>query len=317
MAITFIRGLHNLPPKADGVVATIGTFDGVHRGHQAMMAQVHERAVHYNVPAMVIIFEPHPREYFLGDKAPAKLMRLREKVEALEQQGIDRVLCLPFNRKLRSMEAEEFIERVLVNGIGVRCLIVGDDFRFGRMGKGSASNLEAAAEKFGFELIGTDTVLHGDRRISSTWVREALDAGDFELAEKLLGRPYAISGRVVHGEKLGRELGVPTANVNLKRQRAPLSGVFIVEVMLDGERLPAVANVGVRPTVGDLEKPILEVHILDWAGDIYGRYIRVEFLGKIREEKRFSSVEELADWIRRDIEEAKRFFARRGEQGVN
>lgn len=309
MAVTFIRGLNNLPPKTDGVVATIGTFDGVHRGHQAMMAQVRERSAHYGLPSTVILFEPHPREFFLGDQAPAKLMRLREKIVAIQEQQIDQIFCLSFNERLRSTGPEHFVKRILVDELGLRCLIVGDDFRFGRNGRGNSVLLEEAGRKYDFEVIDTATVEFQGRRISSTWVREALDVGDFELAEALLGKRYSISGRVMHGQKLGSKLGVPTANVNLKRQRAPLSGVYIVEVVLDNTRLPAVANVGVRPTVGDLEKPILEVHILDWTGDIYRRHINVEFRQKIREERRFQNVEELLEWIHKDIQTAKDFFA--------
>ena len=316
MSITFIRGLHNLPPKTTGVVATIGTFDGVHRAHQAIMAQVRERAARYGVPSTVIFFEPHPREFFMGDKAPAKLMRMRDKVEALARENIDQVVCLHFNRDLRSMEAPTFVERVLVNGLGVKALIVGDDFRFGSQGKGDADLLRMSEGKHGFEVIDTATLEYQGRRISSTWVREALDQGDFLLAEALLGRRYAISGKVIHGEKLGRQLGVPTANVNLKRQRAPLSGVFIVEVIVDGERLPGVANVGVRPTVGDLEKPLLEVHLLDWEGDLYGRRIRVEFLRKVREEQQFDGFDALLARIKADIREAKDYFANETPAGL-
>lgn len=309
----FIRGLHNLALADGGVVATIGTFDGIHRGHQAIMAQVKERARALNLPSMAMIFEPHPQEFFFREDAPARLMRLREKYEAIREEGVDQVFCLHFNRSLRSMTADAFIRKVLVEGLGVRCLIVGDDFRFGCDRKGNTGMLVAAGKEFGFEVVDTATVAHRGRRVSSTWVREALESGDFDLAETLLGRRYSISGKVVHGQKLGRELGVPTANVNLKRFRAPLSGVFIVETLVDeGERLPGVANVGVRPTIGGLVKPILEVHLLDWQGDLYGRRIAVEFLEKIREERRFSGKEELLDYILRDVDTAKTYFARRG-----
>ncbi|GIX29914.1 MAG: riboflavin biosynthesis protein [Porticoccaceae bacterium] len=316
MAITFIRGLHNLPPPGEGVAATIGTFDGVHRGHQAILARVRERASHLGVPACAIIFEPHPREYFLGPRAPAKLMRLREKVEALDRLGIDRVLCLPFNERLRSMNPETFIEEVLVAGLGVRSLVVGDDFRFGRSGSGNAALLRAAAARWGFEVLDTPTVYHQGRRISSTWVREALEAGDFDLAAALLGRRYGIGGRVMRGEALGRRLGVPTANVNLKRQRAPLSGVFVVEAVVEGRRFPAVANVGVRPTLGGSDRPILEVHLLDWQGDLYGKRLWVEFLARLRDEARFPDLERLAAQIESDVRAARAFFARRGSPGT-
>lgn len=314
VAKRFIRGLHNLPPEPLGVVATIGTFDGIHRGHQAIMEQVKARSREYGLPSMAMMFEPHPREYFGREQAPARLMRLREKVEALLDEGIDRIFCLQFNRVLRSMTAREFIERVLVDGVGVRCLIVGDDFRFGCDRAGDSAMLEAAGREFGFEVIDTATVEFEGRRISSTWVREELEAGNFQRAEALLGKRFSIKGRVVHGQHLGRQLGVPTANVNLKRHRAPLNGVYIVEVELDGENLPGVANVGVRPTVGDLIEPILEVHLLNWEGDLYGRRITVTFLDKVREEYRFPDVETLRRQIHRDIDTAKHYFARRGAE---
>jgi riboflavin kinase/FMN adenylyltransferase len=314
VALTFIRGLHNLPPEPGSVVATIGTFDGIHRGHQAIMAQVKERSSHYGLPGMAMIFEPHPREFFSREQAPARLMRLREKVEAIRDEGIEQIFCLQFNRSLRSMTARDFIEQVLVRGVGLRCLIVGDDFRFGCDRTGTTAMLEEAGREFGFEVVDTATVQHQGRRISSTWVREELEAGNFALAEALLGRRFSISGRVVHGQQLGRTLDVPTANVNLKRHRAPLSGVYIVAAVVAGQYLPAVANVGLRPTVGDLVKPILEVHILDWQGDIYGSQIRVEFLAKLREEMRFSGIDELLTWIHKDIQVAKAYFARKGPE---
>ena len=314
MAKRFIRGLHNLPPAGDGVVATIGTFDGVHRGHQAIMAQVRERAGELGLPSMAMIFEPHPTEFFLREKAPARLMRLGEKYRAIRAEGIDQVLCLHFNRSLRSMTADQFIGKVLVDGVNLKCLIIGDDFRFGCDRAGDTAKLEEAGRHFGYEVADTATVEYRGRRISSTWVREALEAGDFGLAETLMGRRYSISGTVVHGQKLGRQLGVPTANINLKRFRAPLSGVFIVDTVVNGARLPGVANVGVRPTVGGLVKPLLEVHLLDWQGDIYGRRVEVEFLEKVRDERRFSGVDELLEYILRDIETAKSFFAHRASE---
>lgn len=307
----FIRSLHGLRPEDAGVVATIGTFDGIHRGHQAIMAQVREKAAAYGLPSMAMFFEPHPREYFSRERAPARLMRLHEKLPAIYDLGIERICCLRFSRTLRSLSAEDFIRKVLVDGMGVRCLVVGHDFQFGCNREGDSHLLRQAGEQYGFEVIDTAAVLHQGRRISSTWVREALEASDFALAADLLGRPFRISGRVVHGQRLGREIGVPTANVNLHRYRAPLSGTFVVEVLVDGERLPGVANVGVRPTVGDLVKPILEVHLLNWQGDLYGRRIAVEFISKIRDEKRFSGVDELRDQIGRDIANAQDYFARR------
>ncbi|MAT51628.1 MAG: bifunctional riboflavin kinase/FMN adenylyltransferase [Porticoccaceae bacterium] len=305
----FIRGLHNLHPENRGVVATIGTFDGIHLGHQAIMAQVRNKSAIFELPSMAMIFEPHPMEYFSQEQAPARLMRMHEKLEAIYAEGIDQIFCLQFNRSLRQLSAREFIDRVLVNGIRVRCLVVGDDFRFGCDRKGDSDMLREAGRQYGFEVIDTATVELKGRRVSSTWVRQELQAGNFTFAETLLGKPFCISGRVVHGQHLGRTLGVPTANVHLHRYRAPLSGVFVVEVLVEGSRLPAVANVGVRPTVGDLVKPILEVHVLDWEGDLYGKRITVQFINKIREERQFANVDELIVNIQADIAKAKQYFA--------
>lgn len=292
-------------------MATIGTFDGIHLGHQAIMAQVRQKSAEYGVPSMAMIFEPHPMEFFSQEQAPARLMRLHEKLEAIYAEDIDCIFCLQFNRSFRQLSAREFVDQVLINGIGVRCLVVGDDFRFGCDRRGDSQMLKAAGLEHGFEVIDTATVVREGRRVSSTWVREELEVGNFLAAQALLGKPFRISGRVVHGQRLGRTLGVPTANVHLQRFRAPLKGVFVVEVLVDGQRLPAVANVGVRPTVGDLIKPILEVHVLDWEGDLYGKRITVEFIARMRDEKQFANVDELLVNIRADIDNARRFFAER------
>ncbi|MCK9564159.1 MAG: bifunctional riboflavin kinase/FAD synthetase, partial [Bacteroidales bacterium] len=302
MVQKFIRGLHNLPADMGGVVATIGTFDGIHLGHQAIMAQVRRKATEYGLPSMAMIFEPHPREFFSQEQAPARLMRMHEKLEAIYAEGIDAIFCLQFNRRLRQLSASDFVQQVLIDGLGVRCLVVGDDFHFGRDREGGSPMLKAAGQVQGFEVIDTATLVRDGRRISSTWVRECLEAGDLAAAQALLGKPFRISGKVMHGQRLGRALGVPTANVFLHRYRAPLSGVFVVEVLLDGQRLPAVANVGVRPTVGDLVKPILEVHLLDWEGELYGRRITVEFIDRLRSERQFAGVDELLRQINSDID---------------
>ncbi|HEY8386823.1 MAG TPA: riboflavin biosynthesis protein RibF, partial [Porticoccaceae bacterium] len=226
-------------------------------------------------------------------------------------EGIDSIFCLQFNRSLRQLSAADFVQRVLIDGLGVRCLVVGDDFHFGRDREGSSSMLKAVGEAQGFEVIDTATLVRDGRRISSTWVRECLEAGDLTAAQALLGKPFRISGKVMHGQRLGRTLGVPTANVFLHRYRVPLNGVFVVEVLLDAQRLPAVANVGVRPTVGYLVQPILEVHLLDWDGELYGRRITVEFIERLRCERQFAGVDELLQQINRDIEQARHYFAER------
>jgi riboflavin kinase/FMN adenylyltransferase len=304
-----IRGLHNLRPEHRGAVATLGSFDGIHLGHQAILGQLKERAAYYRTASVVMMFEPQPREYFAREQAPARLMRIREKVEALAGTGVDRVFCLQFNRALRTLSAQEFVERVLVRGLGIKCLVVGDDFHFGRDRSGDYAMLVRMGALHGFEVLETHSIEMGGERISSTRIRRELELGNFVEAAKLLGKPFRISGCVVYGQRLGRQLGVPTANLNLHRYRAPLQGVFAVEVALDGARVAGVANVGVRPTVGDLIKPVLEVHLLDWSGDIYGRRIQVEFKHKLREETKFSSIDELVTQIQADIAAARRYFS--------
>ena len=307
-----IRGLHNLQQKHRGCVATIGAFDGVHLGHQAILKQLQERAEHHQTPSMVMMFEPQPREYFSQEQAPARLMRIREKIDALLRFGVDRVFCLQFNQALRSLSAPEFVEQVLVQGAGIRSLVVGDDFHFGRDRRGDFDMLVQAGERHGFDVLETHTIEYEGERISSTRIRGELEAGRFAQAETLLGKPFCIEGRVVYGQQLGRQFGVPTANVNLHRYRAPLQGVFAVSVLLNGARIPGVANVGVRPTVGDLLKPVLEVHLIDWHGDLYGQRIAVEFKCKLREERKFSSLDELAENIQRDIVAARQYFSTTG-----
>lgn len=305
----FLRGLHNLRPEHRGNVVTIGAFDGVHLGHQAILQQVVEQAASLGLPSLAMIFEPQPHEFFSGEKAPARLMRLGEKVEALFEAGIERVFCLPFNRYLSELSAQAFIEQVLVNGLGVRSLVVGDDFRFGCGRKGDYAMLRAAGAKHGFDLTDTTTYIVGEQRVSSTRIRQVLESANFAEVALLLGKPYTISGRVVYGQQLGRELGAPTANVHLHRYRSPLAGVFVVETRLpSGELLPGVANVGVRPTVCGDTKPILEVHLFDRNDNLYGQTIVVEFKYKIREEKRFNHLDDLRDQIQKDIQHARQIL---------
>lgn len=305
----FIRGLHNLRPEHKGCVATIGSFDGVHLGHQMILQQLIQVARALKVPAVAIVFEPQPTEFFAGDKAPARLMRMREKLEALWAAGIDKVLCLNFNETLRNLSAEQFIDRVLVQGLAIKHLVVGDDFRFGCDRKGDYALLQAKGAELGFAVTDTHTLDMDGKRVSSTRIRHLLEAGNFIEAEKLLGKPYGIYGRVVYGKQLGRQLGVPTANVDLRRYRSPLHGVFAVTaIFTDGTRVQGVANVGVRPTVNGLKKPLLEVHLFNFARDIYGAVIDVVFHHKLRDEKKFASLDELKAQLQTDISEAKTFF---------
>jgi len=312
----FIRGLHNLLPEHHGNVVTIGSFDGVHLGHQVILQQVLTQSEQLQIPSMAMIFEPQPHEFFTGDKAPARLMRLGEKVQALFNEGIDRVFCLPFNAALSELSATLFIERILVNGLGTRYLVVGDDFRFGSARTGDYAQLVGAGGEHGFTVTDTQSFLIDKERVSSTRIRNMLQRNEFEEASRLLGKPYTISGRVVKGKQLGRELGTPTANVHLHRYRSPLAGVFaVVTILPSGEIVNGVANVGVRPTVSaesdkPIAKPILEVHLFDWQGDIYDQNIVVEFKYKLREEKRFNGLDELRQQISLDVQKARDFFIR-------
>lgn len=303
-----VRGLHNLRPRHRGCVATIGNFDGVHRGHQAILARLRERAAELGLPSCVVIFEPQPREFFAPDKAPARLTRLREKLCLLEQQGIDQVLCLAFNRRLRELSAAEFVQAVLVEGLAVRHLEVGDDFRFGcdRAGDFDFLLRAGAAEEFSVEAATTIEV--DGQRVSSTRLREVLARGDLQAAQALLGRPFSLTGRIVHGQKLGRQLGAPTANVQLKRRSTPLSGVYMVSLVLDGSPHPGVANIGMRPSVRSDGQPHLEVHLLDLQADLYGRRAQVVFHHKLRDEQRFASLEALKAAISADIAAARDYW---------
>lgn len=303
-----IRGLHNLRARHRGCVATIGNFDGVHLGHQALLAALAERGREFDLPTQVVTFEPQPREFFEGREVPARLTRFREKVMLLAEHGVDRVLLLPFDARLAALSAQDVIRQILVDGLGIRHLLVGDDFRFGRGREGDTAMLRAAGEQHGFGLGDLGTQLVDGERVSSTRVRAALAAGDLTLAERLLGHAYFIMGRVVYGRRLGRELGTPTVNVPLQRYRAALEGVFAVEVDGLGARLQGVANIGVRPTLGGRE-PLLEVHLFGWSGDAYGALLTTRFRHRIRDEWKFDSLDALKARIAVDVGEAERFFA--------
>ena len=292
-------------------VVTIGSFDGVHIGHQAILQQVIDKAKSLDSLAVAMTFEPQPQEYFAAETAPPRLMRLREKIEALLDFGMDLVVCLRFNDQLSSLTATEFVQDILVHGVNTRHLIVGDDFRFGCDRKGDFDTLVTMGQDLGFSVQNTQTVEVESQRVSSTLVRQLLHKSDFDQVSKLLGRPFSINGKVTFGQQLGRELGFPTANVNLNRFRAPLTGVYAVWVDIEGieGRFKGAANVGVRPTIGDIEKPILEVHLLDFDRQIYGQRISVEFVNKIRDEQQFTSLEHLSDSISDDVIMIKQWFA--------
>ena len=300
-----VRGLHNLRPEHRGCVATIGNFDGVHRGHQAILARLRERGQALGAPTCVVIFEPQPREFFTPDSAPPRLSRLRDKIELLAAEGIDQVLCLAFNDRLSALSATEFVQAVLVEGLAVRHLEIGDDFHFGNDRAGDFNYLTEAGRREGFSVAEAATVELDGVRVSSTEVRTALAEANFALAEHLLGRPYTITGRVLHGQKLARQLGWPTANIQLKRRRVPLAGVYLTSAEIDGQRWAGVANIGVRPSVAGDGRPHLEIHLLDYQGDLYDRRVTVHFHHKLREEQRFASLEALKSAIDADVAAAR------------
>jgi len=305
-----VRGVYNLRARHRGCVATIGNFDGVHLGHQAVLGQLAEKGAQLRLPTVVVTFEPQPQEFFSAH-APSRLTRFREKVQALRRFSVERVVCLRFNKKLADMAAQDFIQTLLVDGLGVRYLVVGDDFRFGHKRLGDFAMLQEAGARHGFEVVNMHTFSVADARVSSTRVRTALAQGDFATAEQLLGRPYRMSGRVAHGDKRGRDLGFPTANIHLHRKNAPLQGVFAVEMFgIHGEPVAGAANVGTRPTVGGT-RCLLEVHLLDFNEDIYGCHVQVEFLHKLRDEVRYDSLDELKNAIAGDCEQARAYFRKR------
>ncbi|CAK0767446.1 Riboflavin kinase / FMN adenylyltransferase [Gammaproteobacteria bacterium] len=311
MAMELIWGLHNLRPRHRGCVATIGNFDGVHLGHQQVLGQLAMQSGLYGVPTLVITFEPHPQEYFVPNYAPPRLTRFREKVEILRRYSVNRLLCLRFNAQMANLAAEDFIEQVLVTGLGVRYLVIGDDFCFGSKRRGNFAMLQHAGAAFNFPVVTLHTFCIDQVRVSSTGVREALRQGDLGGAEKLLGRPYRMAGRVAHGNQQGRIIGFPTANLFLHRHTLPLSGVYAVEMFgIPGEPLPGVANVGLRPTVGG-NQALLEVHLFDFNSNIYGYHVEVDFLRKLRDERKFSSFDTLRIQILRDVDQARSFFADR------
>ncbi len=301
-----IRGQHNLRAAHRGCVATIGNFDGVHLGHQAVFEALKARAREHGLPSLVITFEPHPLEYFLPEAAPPRLMRAREKLEAIERAGIDRVLLLRFDQDLALLPAQDFIRDYLVEALGVRHLYVGDDFRFGHRRQGDFGLLQAEGARHGFRVESLATVSDACGRISSTRIREALAAGDLATARCCLGRDYSISGRVGHGHKRGRQIGFPTLNVGLARRRTPLRGVFAVRVEgLEDEPLPGVANLGNRPTLEGDDRFLLEVHLFDFDREVYGRQVRVNLVERLRDERRFESFDALRAQILQDAQQAR------------
>ncbi len=292
---------------------TIGNFDGVHRGHRAMLERLVAKARELKLPCTVLTFEPHPREFFSPATAPTRLTRLREKLELIAAAGVNHAHVLRFGARLAALQAERFVEDVLVRGLAMRWLLVGRDFRFGAKRMGDFSLLESITARRGIGLEAMGDVTDAGARISSSGVRAALAAGDLAGAARLLGRDYSMSGRVAHGEKLGRQLGFPTANIVLRRRPA-LAGIFAVRVEIEETQavLRGVASVGRRPTLREHAAPLLEVHLFDWDGELYGRHLRVTFLQKLRDEEKYDGLDALRAAIGRDAAHAKDYFRKHG-----
>lgn len=299
-----IRGSHNLRPEHRGCVLTIGNFDGVHLGHQTVLKQVKQKAKQLGLAAVVMTFEPQPLELFMRQKAPARLTRLRDKFVQLSKLDLDRLLCINFNKEFAQLPAKQFVEKLLIEQLGVKYLVVGDDFRFGKDRQGDFALLQQAGKEYGFEVVSTDSFCLDTQRVSSTAIRKALASDELEAAKTMLGRDYSISGRVSHGRKLGRTIGFPTANLPLKRCVSPVSGVYVVEAEFKGQTLGGVANVGQRPTVDGVRQQ-LEVHFFDFSTNLYGEQLEVCLLHKLRDEVKFPSFEALKTQIELDAEAAR------------
>lgn len=302
------------PTQAEKPVAlVIGNFDGVHLGHQAMLSRLKETSKRLNLASCVMTFEPHPREFFAPDQAPTRLTSLREKLELLAEYGVDQVQICRFNYDFAKIGAKEFVAHILQQGLAAQWVLVGDDFRFGARRAGDLAMLRSLSSSYGFEVEEMSTYNVDGIRVSSTAVRKALSSDDLGLARRLLGRPYSISGKVVNGDKLGRRIGFPTANMQLRHNRPPLSGIFAVEVRGALDTSPqqvtrGVASLGVRPTVHEDGKPVLEVHLFDFSQEIYGQHLRMDFLHKLRDEEKYSDLDTLIRQIRLDVENAKKYF---------
>lgn len=305
-----IRGLHNLRAEHRGGIATIGNFDGVHRGHQAVIAHMANHARSKDLPTTLISFEPTAAEFFSGSQAPPRLTRFKEKYRALANTPIDQFLCLRFEARLAALEPDEFVDSVLVQSLQIDHVVVGDDFRFGKNRKGDFETLSRAGEHHGFLVSQTETFDLGGERVSSSAVRCALASGNLQRARMLLGRPYSMSGRVIRGQCLGRKLGYPTANIKLGQLNSPLSGIFAVRVWGAGKiSLNGVASLGTRPTV-EGDHVLLEAHLFDFTGDLYGRELEVQFMAKLRDEARFPSLEALVEQMKKDEDAARNVLKR-------
>jgi riboflavin kinase/FMN adenylyltransferase len=304
-----IRGLVNLHERQRGCVVTIGTYDGIHLGHQALLRRLKEHAAQLSAPTVVLTFEPTPREYLTPEAPPARLTSLRERWRILSRMDLEGLLLLRFGECLRNLTGEAFATGLLAKDLGARAVVVGHDFRFGRNGEATAPMLAEVGKRLGFTVDVVPPVMCDGARVSSSGVRDALWRGDFALAHRWLGRPYTMRGRVVHGQRLGRDLGFPTANLRIERRRTPLQGIFAVRVHgIEATPLRGVASLGTRPTVGGVQT-LLEVHVFDFSSDLYGREIEVEFVAKLRDEENYPTLDALVEQIHRDAAEARRILS--------
>lgn len=311
-----LRGFHS--PDHKPLALTIGNFDGVHLGHQALLQRLCQQAETRGLETSVMIFEPHPREFFTPQQAPTRLTSLREKLEMFRSLGLDRVQVCRFTRKFAQMPAEDFI-RTLHEKLAAQYVLIGDDFRFGSGRAGDFALMEKVGSQCGFTVEAMHSVLHHDVRISSTAVRDALVRGNLQVAGNYLGRAYSISGHVEHGNKMGHQLGFPTANIQLRHNRPPVSGIFVVRASIEGgDWQRGAASLGVRPTIAAHGRPVLEVHLLDFNGDIYGKHLHVEFLHKLRDEAKFPDLQSLTQQIALDIEQTRLWFEKEhGRQQIS
>ncbi len=305
----FIRGVHNIRPQHHGCVVSVGNYDGIHLGHQQVIRSLAKTGARLKLAVAIISFEPHPMEFFVPDRAPPRLMTVREKFEAMADLGVDRFCCLRFDHNLANTEPEEFISNLLIEKLGARHIVVGDDFRFGRNRRGNFEMLHTRCTKLGVSVEKTNSFMIGSERVSSTTIRELLKSGQLALAARYLGREYSMSGRVVRGNGNASNWGFATANIIPQSQNPPMTGVFVAEVggIESGRCLPAAASLGWRPTVGG-NRLILEAHILDFNHNLYGKRIQVKFLKKLREEVKFSTIETMNDQIRQDIVQCRDYF---------
>lgn len=303
-----ISDLNSIARSASKCVATIGNFDGVHLGHQQLLKLLVEKARELQLPSTVISFNPHPLEFFMPDRAPTRLTSTDEKAELIGRLGVDRLVVLQFNREFANTEPEDFLENVLERKLGVEQIIVGDDFRFGKGRRGDFAMLTEFGNRRGIRIERMESMLVQNERVSSRQIRTCLAEGDLQKAKDLLGRDFSMSGVVERGDGNGAKWNIPTANVFPAYQNVPVLGVFVVEV--DGiteKPVPGAANIGIRPTVGG-KRVVLETHLLDYEGDLYGRMIRIRFIKKLREEQKFPSIDAMLVEIRKDIEESRKYF---------